>query len=78
MASIGWAIDRLHDGQRVARKGWDAGMWIALQEPVEQSTEGSASMTLPYVYMMTAQGQLIPWVCSQMDLLTEDWQDAYD
>jgi hypothetical protein len=31
-------------------------------------------MTLPYVYMFTAQGDLIPWLCSQADLLARDWQ----
>jgi len=60
-------------GRRVRREGWNGkGMWIALQEPDENS-----KMTLPYVFMMTTQGELVPWQCSQSDLLATDWEDAY-
>ncbi len=30
-------------------------------------------MTLPYIYMSTVQGDLVPWLASQTDLLAEDW-----
>ena len=30
-------------------------------------------MTLPYLYMRTVQGDLVPWLASQTDLLAEDW-----
>jgi hypothetical protein len=74
METIGWAVKELHNGGRVRRAGWNGkGMWIELQKPDENS-----KMTLPYVYMMTAQGQLVPWLCSQSDLLATDWEDAYD
>ena len=67
---IGWAIGQLRDGKKVARAGWNGkGMWLALQVPDEHS-----KMTEPYVYMKTAQGGLIPWLCSQADLLAIDWQ----
>jgi hypothetical protein len=67
--TIGWAVKELHNGERVCRKGWNAiGMWIELQEPDDNS-----KISLPYVYMMTAQGQTIPWNCSQADLLATDW-----
>jgi hypothetical protein len=70
--SIGWAVDALHDGQRVRRSGWNGkNMWLELQEPDEHS-----KMTLPYVYMSTAQGHLVPWLCSQSDLLATDWERA--
>lgn len=68
--TIGWAVDRLHAGLRVARDGWNGrGMYLELQRPDEHS-----KMTLPYVYMRTAQGDLVPWLCSQADLLADDWQ----
>lgn len=71
---IGQVVIRLWSGDRVARKGWNGkGMWIELQEPDDNS-----KMTLPYVYMMTTQGQLVPWSCSQTDLLADDWEEAYD
>jgi hypothetical protein len=30
-------------------------------------------MTLPYVYAADADGDLVPWVPSQADLLAVDW-----
>jgi hypothetical protein len=27
----------------------------------------------PYVAMKTAQDNVVPWICSQTDLLAEDW-----
>ena len=67
---IGQAVKRLLSGDQVARAGWNGkGMYIELQVPDEHS-----KMTLPYVYMSTAQGDLVPWLCSQTDLLATDWE----
>lgn len=69
---IGWAIKQLYHGLKVRRRGWNGrGMWLALQTPDLHS-----KMTLPYVYMRTAQGDLVPWLCSQTDLLAMDWEIA--
>ena len=69
LQGIGWAIKQMYDGQRVTRCGWNGrGMWLALQVPDEHS-----KMTLPYIYMRTAQGDLVPWLASQTDLLAMDW-----
>ena len=66
---IGQALAQLRAGNRVAREGWNGkGMWLGLQVPDAQS-----KMTLPYVYMKTAPGPLVPWLCSQTDLLAVDW-----
>lgn len=52
------------------RKGWNGkGMWIAIQYPSPDS-----DMTLPYICMLTAQDELVPWLASQTDLLADDWQ----
>jgi len=68
--TIGWAIDQMRDGEKVQRIGWNGkNMYIAIQNP-----DRNSKMTLPYVYMFTAQGDLIPWLCSQADLLARDWQ----
>lgn len=70
--SIGWAIEQLEQGNRVCRSGWNGkGMWLELQRP-----DAHSKMTLPYVYMSTAQGDLVPWLCSQTDLLATDWEEA--
>jgi len=66
---IGWAVKQMHNRDRVARSGWNGkNMYLELQVPDEHS-----KMTLPYVYMRTAQGDLVPWLCSQTDLLALDW-----
>lgn len=66
---IGKAVDLMRSGNKVARRGWDGkGMWLQLQTPDLHS-----KMTLPYVYMHTAQRDLVPWLCSQSDLLATDW-----
>lgn len=69
---IGWAIKQLWDKQKVCREGWNGkNMYLELQVP-----DANFKMTLPYVYMRTAQGDLVPWLCSQTDLLAIDWQIA--
>lgn len=63
------ALPALRGGQRVARAGWNGkGMWIALQKPDTHS-----KMSLPYIYMKTADDHLVPWLASQTDLLAPDW-----
>ena len=67
--SFSEALVLLKEGKKVAREGWSGkGMWIKLQIPTEQS-----KMTLPYIYMSTVTGDLVPWFASQTDLLAEDW-----
>ena len=69
---IGWAVSNLCSGSKVCRDGWNGkNMYLELQVPDKHS-----KMTLPYVYMRTAQGDLIPWLCSQADLLATDWELA--
>jgi len=70
--TIGWAIKQMHNGEKVRRKSWnEKGMWLALQVPDEHS-----KMSLPYVYMKTADNKLVPWICSQNDLLAIDWESV--
>jgi hypothetical protein len=66
---IGWAVQQLQDGKRVQRAGWNGkAMFLELQRP-----DANSKMTLPYVYMKTADDKLVPWLCSQSDLLATDW-----
>lgn len=66
---IGEAVAAMREDGRVSRAGWNGkGMHLALQVPDDHS-----KMTLPYVYMFTADGKLVPWLCSQTDLLASDW-----
>jgi hypothetical protein len=66
---FGTAIELLKMGRRVARIGWNGkGMWLELQAPDEHS-----KMSLPYIFMKTADGKLVPWLASQTDVLAEDY-----
>ena len=68
---FGFALRALKEGCRVTRLGWNGrGMWLELQRP-----DAHSKMTLPYVYMSTAQGDLVPWLASQTDVLAEDWEE---
>jgi hypothetical protein len=72
MNTIGWAVKEMQDGQSVRRSGWNGkGMWLKLQIP-----DANSKMSLPYVYMKTADNKLVPWLCSQTDLLATDWELA--
>jgi len=69
---FGWAISMLRIGRKLARDGWNGkNMYIALMNPTQHS-----NMTLPYIYMRTVQGDLVPWLASQTDILSEDWGTA--
>ena len=69
---IGWAVKQLWNGGKVQRSGWNGkGMWLELQRPDEHS-----KMVRPYVFISPPDGGLVPWVCSQTDLLATDWEDA--
>lgn len=66
---FGEAIKALKDGKKVSREGWNGkSMWLGLQIPDEHS-----KMELPYIYMSTVTGQLVPWLASQTDMLANDW-----
>jgi hypothetical protein len=84
---FGWALDKLKEGLCVVRAGWNGkGMWICLHEgevarrsAVNVTAKGEPRefsrvlMSSSYIFMRTAQGDFVPWVASQMDLLSEDW-----
>lgn len=70
--NFGEAIELLKSGCRVAREGWNGrGMYIELQTP-----DAHSKMTLPYIYMKTVTGDLVPWLASQTDVLATDWINA--
>ena len=70
MMSFSQALIALKTHQKVCRTGWNGkGMWLALQIP-----DAYSKMTLPYIYMKTADDNLVPWLASQTDILAEDWQ----
>ena len=72
MENFGWALECLKANGQVYRTGWNGkGQVLKLQTPDENS-----KMTLPYIYIKTVQGDLVPWLASQTDLLATDWSAA--
>lgn len=70
---FGYALSTLKAGGQVYRTGWNGkGMWLALQTP-----DTNSKMTLPYIYMHTATGDFVPWLASQTDILSSDWEIVY-
>jgi len=77
--NFGEAINKLKLGQKVARRGWNGkGIFIELQVPDEHS-----KMTHPYIFIDTtglqgdnpdAPKDRVPWLASQTDILSEDWE----
>jgi len=78
----------MQSGRRVSRLGWNGeGMFIFLV-PGSRFTvnrapllgiypEGTVIDYCPHVDMRTADGKIVPWICSQSDLLATDWCVVY-
>lgn len=67
--TIGSAISHLREGKSVARENWNGkGQFLELQVP-----DSNSKMTLPYIYINTVQGDRVPWLASQTDILATDW-----
>jgi len=62
--NLGKAIELLKQGKKVARSNWNGkDMFLFL-------VKGS-------VDMKTVDGSIVPWLCSQTDLLAEDWIEVH-
>lgn len=82
MGNFGEALVALKHGHKVAREGWNGkGMFLFLvpgstfevNRPLGIFPEGTTINYRPHIVMKTAQGDVVPWVCSQSDMLEEDW-----
>lgn len=68
--TFGSALDLMKQGYKVSREGWNGkGMHVAVGG---LDTEGSVK---DFVYMVTVDGSIIPWLASQTDILAVDWVD---
>jgi len=70
------ALLNLKDGERVARRGWNGkNMWLVQADGGTFSCDARvAGDLLPFIVMNTAQGEFVPWLASQTDLLATDWE----
>lgn len=83
--NFGEALAAIKAGKRVARVGWNGkGMFLFLvpgstftvnREPLLSIMgEGTQVQYHAHIDMKTAQGYVVPWLASQADLLSEDWE----
>jgi hypothetical protein len=73
------ALELLKQGNKVCRSGWNGkGMWIELIKHWEYNLpmHKDVECLLPWIGMKTADNGFVPWLCSQTDMLAEDWQIA--
>jgi hypothetical protein len=83
--NFGQALEVLKAGGKVARAGWNGkSMFLFL---VPGSTfqvnrppllgiypEGTIIDYCPHIDMKTADDKIVPWLASQTDVLSEDWE----
>ena len=79
------ALQNVKSGMRMRRSGWNGkGMFIFLvpgskfivnREPLLSILgEGTEVNYHGHIDMKTADGQIVPWLCSQTDMLASDWE----
>jgi len=79
------ALDEIKAGKRVCRAGWNGkGMFLFLVPgsvfKVSRAPllgvfpEGTEIQYHAHIDMKTAQGDIVPWLCSQTDMLADDWE----
>jgi hypothetical protein len=86
---IGWAVYAMREGERVTRAAWDKGVYLFLvpgstfvvtaDRPLGRACPQMVGKEISYhahVDMQTTQGDVVPWLCSQSDLLATDWELA--
>jgi hypothetical protein len=81
---IGEAVQAMKDGSLVARKGWNGknmflfyvpGSTFKVNRPPLNVIyeEGTEINYHAHIDMKTATGEVVPWLCSQTDLLANDY-----
>lgn len=83
MYGFGEAVERIKKGERMARSGWNGkGQYIYYVPAAEYEPSTDVAFNeyhgcrVPYrayIAIKTAQGDVVPWVASQTDILAEDW-----
>ena len=81
---FGTAIDAMKDERKGARKGWNgkgmflyyvpAGAYAPCTDIAKSIVNKDGLVEYgAYIAMKTAQGNVVPWLASQTDMLAEDW-----
>ena len=83
--NFGEAVAALKSGNKVAREGWNGKSMFLFLVPgsvfkVNRAPllgiypEGTEVQYHAHIDMKTAQGYIVPWLASQADILSEDWE----
>lgn len=82
MSNFSTALNLLKEGHAVQRSGWNGkGMYIYLvpansypaQTEIAKQEFGDMVPYGAYIAMKTAQNNVVPWLASQTDILSDDW-----
>jgi len=84
LMSFSTALTLIKEGLKVAREGWNGknmfiflvpGSVFKVNRPplLGIYPEGTEIDYHAHIDMRTANGQIVPWLCSQTDMLAEDW-----
>ncbi len=82
--NFGLAIEAAKKGCKIARKGWNGkGMFLYYVPEGRYLARTDAAKSIAaedgkvdygaYIAMKTANGNVVPWLASQTDILTDDW-----
>lgn len=64
------ALEGLKAGECVRRAGWNGkNMYVKLRD-----ADAYSDMSMPFLWIRTYDGEKVPWVASQTDILAEDWE----
>ena len=83
--TFGEALETIKTGKKAQREGWNgagqyvyyvpAGHYAPCTEAGKElvGADGKVSYR-PYLALKTVQGDVVPWLASQSDLLSDDWR----
>jgi hypothetical protein len=72
------ALTLLKDGSRLQRENWNGkNMYIFIIKSWTYTNEINDNyLNLPFIAMKTVDNNIIPWLASQSDLLSDDWKNV--
>ena len=82
--NFGQAIEAMKEGKLVSRSGWNGKKMFVFLVPgstfnVNRAPllgifpDGTEINYRPHIDMRDAEGKIVPWLASQTDMLSEDW-----
>ena len=85
--NFGLALEAAKCGEKIARAGWNGkGMFLyyvpenAYPPSTNVARDAFGGENVPYgayIAIKTAQGNVVPWLASQTDMLADDWFIVY-